>query len=565
MKTDYKILLIDEPEHAQPISQLLTANGHLCNIASTKEEANTKITTWKPDLIVLNIFFLKFPSIDFLKKLKALPGAQNLQVLVTGYDENLKYFLGADKKIDALFKKPLDLENMRKFLRAHIKHDVKNPASILVIDNDTDSLEVFRRFLVTENYKPTIVETIADACEYLKHETPDAIIVSPLLNDGLGSEFVINNLKADGSQYANIPVAVISAFDFENPVQSGYITEYPELILPKADNNALLTQINALIKALADKQAVKHKVFIADDQTMLLALMKEMLTQSGFDVEVAEDGKETFEKIRHYNPDIIVLDYNLPYKNGFVLASELKADPLYAHIPIIILTALPDKQLKLRGLSLDIDDYLIKPVDSDELVARIRMVLKRTKRVLDANPLTHLPGNPSIQAYLEREIHLQNDFAVLYVDLNQFKAYNDVYGFEAGDKVIKATANILINQAKAEGKNSFLGHIGGDDFILVVNYNSAETIAGKILKDFDAIAPSFYSEEDRKLGYIIAEDRQGNEKKFPMVSISIGIVHNHEKTLKSFTQISEFGSELKHAAKMNPGSSYVIDRRSHDE
>ncbi len=205
---------------------------------------------------------------------------------------------------------------------------------------------------------------------------------------------------------------------------------------------------------------------------------------------------------------------------------------------------------------------MIKPVDTDELIARIRMIMKRTRQVLDSNPLTKLPGNPSIQANIERRLSRKEKFAVLYLDLNNFKAFNDIYGFEAGDKVIKSAATLIVNRTKnSEGGEAFIGHIGGDDFISVCSYDSAEEISRSIIRDFDAIAPSFYSEEDRTRGYIVTEDRLGKMQKFPLISISIGIVHNKDKDLTSFTQISEIGSELKHRAKQEGGSAYIVDRR----
>jgi len=262
------------------------------------------------------------------------------------------------------------------------------------------------------------------------------------------------------------------------------------------------------------------------------------------------------------HPDIIVLDYSMPRKDGLELAQELKNNPLFAHIPIIICTAYSEKQTKLKGLSMGIDDYLIKPVDTDELVARIRMILKRNKQVLDTNPLSKLPGNPSIQARVEREIAQGGKFAVLYLDLNNFKAYNDNYGFEAGDRVIKATANLLVKLTiQNENDKDFIGHIGGDDYIVVTAFDHCEELAKRIVTGFDEIAPSFYSKEDRERGSIVSTDRQGNIKKFPFLSISIGVVNNMTRPLVSFAQVSSIGTELKKAAKVAAKSNYIIDRR----
>ena len=163
---------------------------------------------------------------------------------------------------------------------------------------------------------------------------------------------------------------------------------------------------------------------------------------------------------------------------------------------------------------------------------------------------------------MEREIQKGATFAVLYLDLNNFKAYNDSYGFEAGDRVIKATANLLVKLTiQNELSQDFIGHIGGDDFIIVTTFEKSEELAQRILTGFDEIAPSFYKKEDRERGHIVSTDRQGNIKKFPFLSLYIGIVHNGIRPLTSFAQVSNIGTELKKAAKNSAKSSYVVDRR----
>jgi diguanylate cyclase (GGDEF)-like protein len=291
--------------------------------------------------------------------------------------------------------------------------------------------------------------------------------------------------------------------------------------------------------------------------------MKEMIEDAGFEVFTANDGVEAMTAVFECNPDIIVLDYNMPRKDGLAVAEDLKNNPLFAHIPIIIVTGAGDKKTKMKGLGMGIDDYLIKPVDTEELIARIRMILKRNKQVLDTNPLSKLPGNPSIQARVEREIQKNHEFAVLYLDLNNFKAYNDTYGFEAGDRILKATANLLVKLTiQNENSEDFIGHIGGDDFIVVTRYANSEELAKRIVSAFDEIAPSFYSKADRERGHIVSTDRQGNIKNFPFLSIAIGIVHNHTRPLASFAQVSNIGTELKKGAKRTDNkSNYIMDRR----
>lgn len=303
------------------------------------------------------------------------------------------------------------------------------------------------------------------------------------------------------------------------------------------------------------------KILLADDSHAIRFLVSEILTNAGFTVIEAEDGQEAIDKTYKENPDLLILDYEMPHKTGFDVVREVRSRTGYLHTPIIIFTAVSDKSTKLEGLGLDIDDYLTKPADEDEIVARVKLLLKRNKQKMDCNPLTRLPGNPSIQARVEQEIASGRTFSVLYCDLNNFKSFNDKYGFEAGDRVLKTESQIIVSAAMQDPA-SFVGHIGGDDFIVVCSFDKADTIAQEITSKTDAVAPSFYNEEDRTNGYMISTNRKGETEKFNFLSIGIGIVHNTKKPLTSFAMVSNIGSELKCLAKKHEnGSFYVMDRR----
>jgi len=304
------------------------------------------------------------------------------------------------------------------------------------------------------------------------------------------------------------------------------------------------------------------KILLADDSHAIRFLVSEILTNAGFTVIQAQDGQEAIDKTYKENPDLLILDYEMPQKTGFEVVKEVRSRTGYLHTPIIIFTAVTDKSTKLEGLGLDIDDYLTKPADEDEIVARVKLLLKRSQQKMDSNPLTHLPGNPSIQARIEREIATGNPFAVLYCDLNNFKSFNDKYGFEAGDHVLKTTADIIVAAARQD-PTSFVGHIGGDDFIVVCTFDKAEPIAKEITCKLDQAAPSFYNSQDRKQGYMLSTNRKGEEEKFPFLAIGVGIVHNTKRPLTSFAMVSSIGSELKCLAKQHEkGSYYALDRRS---
>jgi DNA-binding response OmpR family regulator len=303
-------------------------------------------------------------------------------------------------------------------------------------------------------------------------------------------------------------------------------------------------------------------VFIADDDPDLRDILRTVLESEGFAVVEAGDGATALEAIRARPPDLVILDYLMPRMTGPQICTELKQDTLLRHVPVIMLTGKTDVQDKVDGLNAGADDYLVKPFEPKELLARVQMVLRRTSRDLDANPLTRLPGNISIQRELETRLAAGTPIAVLYVDLDRFKALNDHYGFQRGDEVIRRTAQVLLDASRERGSpKDFVGHIGGDDFILITTPACAEALCRTIVERFDAAVPSFYDEADRARGHLFHTDRKGQTVKLPLLSLSIALVTNEEHRLTHPGQVAEIGAELKAYAKQFDRSLYVRERR----
>jgi PleD family two-component response regulator len=303
-------------------------------------------------------------------------------------------------------------------------------------------------------------------------------------------------------------------------------------------------------------------ILVADDDPDLRDILRSILEPAGFAVSEAMDGRSALLTIRGQPPDLVILDYLMPGLTGPEVCAELKQDLLLRHLPIIMLTGKSDVQDKVHGINAGADDYLIKPFEPQELLARVKMVLRRTSQDLEANPLTRLPGNVTIQRELEHRLAAGGPLAVCYLDLNRFKAFNDHYGFKRGDEVIKRTAKILLEASRAEGSpNDFLGHIGGDDFILITTVDCASRLCEAIIRNFDAMVPALYDEADRTRGYMLHTDRKGQPVKTPLLSISIALVTNEERALSHPGQIAERGAELKAYAKTLERSVYVRERR----
>jgi len=304
------------------------------------------------------------------------------------------------------------------------------------------------------------------------------------------------------------------------------------------------------------------KILIVDDDADIRDILKLTLGEEDYEIIEAPDGEEALKIIRSKPLDLVLLDYKMPKMDGRTLCHLIKKDLLLAHLPIIMVTGKGEINERIEGIDAGADDYIVKPFEPKELLARIRMVLRRTKRDLEANPLTRLPGNVAILNELSNCIEKKIPYAVCYVDLDKFKAYNDKYGFEHGDNVIRETARILLNATKEYGEaNDFVGHIGGDDFVVVTTPNLSDKICEKMIHDFDKISPSFYNQEDRENGYIIGYDRQSKIHKIQLLSVSIGVVTNEMREITHVAQISEIGAELKKLAKDMEKSNYVKDKR----
>ena len=306
----------------------------------------------------------------------------------------------------------------------------------------------------------------------------------------------------------------------------------------------------------------QYKLLLIDDEAQFRFMTKMGLEENKFTVLEANDGKEGLEILRSERPDLVLLDLNMPDPDGHKVCDIIKNDDTLRHIPVIILTTSDDLSDKLRGLEGGADDYITKTIDPKERAARIRAVIRRNLQNLDSNPLSHLPGNNKIQEMITKRMHSGEKFAVAYIDLDNFKAYNDKYGFMKGDEVILFSAQMIRDAVKflGEGKD-FIGHIGGDDFVIISTPEIIQKIGDEVIKQIDTGIGQFYSPEDRENGFIVTKDRQGVEEKFPMVSISIAVVDNLRHTFTNIGEIVKIVTELKKYAKQKEGSCLVIDKR----
>ena len=308
---------------------------------------------------------------------------------------------------------------------------------------------------------------------------------------------------------------------------------------------------------------MSERILVVDDDPDILQFVRLNLELDGFAVELAGGGREALEKAAEAPPDLMLLDVMMPEIDGLTVLRRLRSDPTTANIPVIVLTARSLAEDRVKGLDLGADDYITKPFDLEELIARVRTVLRRSQQMRDLSPLTGLPGNFRITGRLEEYLDAGEMVAVVHADLDNFKAFNDHYGFLRGDTVIKFTARTLLAAAEAvEDPIGFVGHVGGDDFVAIVHADNAVPFCEDIIGRFDDGILDYYDTADALQGYIEVTDRRGERHAFPMCSLSMGVATSEHRRLTSEWEASSIASEMKEVAKRTPGTNYQIDRRT---
>jgi diguanylate cyclase (GGDEF)-like protein len=313
----------------------------------------------------------------------------------------------------------------------------------------------------------------------------------------------------------------------------------------------------------ADGVGGGESLLVVDDDPFIARLLEIELRAAGYDVRVAADGALALDAARERCPDLVLADVMMPNMDGFELTRRLRQDPRTATVSVIMLTARGLSADKLEGFAIGADDYIVKPFDTPELLARIRGVLRRSRDTRTQSPLTGLPGNVRIEEEIDARVERTEPFAILYADLDHFKAYNDHYGFMRGDEVIQTTARLIGDVARGASEGSaFVGHVGGDDFVVVVMPEQAERVAGALVAAFDEAAPGFYDDADRERGFIEVTNRRGELQRFGMLTLSIGIASTANRSFQHYAEAVAVATEMKQYTKESQRSSWAIDRRA---
>lgn len=305
-----------------------------------------------------------------------------------------------------------------------------------------------------------------------------------------------------------------------------------------------------------------QEIYIIDDDNKLIQNIKQMFEQ---------EKEYTFKSVKTKDidialkniPSLIIINEDGTGKEIIELCEQIRENEDNSITPIIVLGQDRDKEHRISILQRNVEYYIVKPIDQDYLYYTVKNLVRLMYMNRRVSPLTGLPGNVQIQTEMKKRLLKKEKFAVLYLDLDNFKSYNDLYGFTKGDEIIKFTARTISrNIHNCDSENSFIGHIGGDDFIAIVSDTDYEQICKDIIKDFDENVLNYFAKEDIQKGYLEVANRRGIMEQFPLTSISIGVVDVDEERFKNTLEIGEVGAQVKHIAKTTMGSSYAINRRN---
>ena len=306
-------------------------------------------------------------------------------------------------------------------------------------------------------------------------------------------------------------------------------------------------------------------IYIIDDEFDIRDKLKEIFKvdrEFRFRSVSADNVDEALKNI----PSLIIINEDTIEEDAINICKKIRENEDNTITPVIVLSKNRDHNHRIELLNLGILNYIISPIDEEYIFYTIKNILDLIYINRRVSPLTGLPGNVQIQAEIKKRFLSKETFAMMYVDLDNFKAYNDIYGFLKGDEIIKFTARTILKNVNIDEEgDSFVGHVGGDDFIAIVSSSNYDEICQNIVADFDLNVKNFFFDSDIEKGYLEVENRKGITEQFPLTSISIGVVEVDPNRFSNVLARGVAGASVKHLAKTIPGSTYVIDRRKHNE
>ena len=427
---------------------------------------------------------------------------------------------------------------------------------VLVVDADRYSAYILKGALMAAGHRVHVVHDADEALSWAREKKPELITVD-ILMPGIDGLALVEILKHDPETRKSPVVVISNATREERAIGAG-----ADGWLPKPVDVDKLRELS--VRLIAERgRAARVKVMVCDDDAGIRMISREVLENAGYLVREAENGHQAIEEARTFRPDLMLLDVMMPDLDGFATAKRFRSEAAGAMTPVIFVSARGQTADKVRAFKLGADDYLVKPFDAAELVARVEKALERRGRELDASPTTKLPGAGAIESEIERRLGEGGDLAFCYLDLDNLKAFNDYYGYAKADGVIRQTGDLVREViAREGGPEDFIGHIAGDDFVFITSSERVDRVCRSICESFDRLVPLYYNKGDRERTYIEAPDRYGVTRRFPIMSVSIAALttrRGEPSPFKGYADLASAAAEAKQRAKAIPGSSYVRD------
>lgn len=302
-------------------------------------------------------------------------------------------------------------------------------------------------------------------------------------------------------------------------------------------------------------------IFIIDQDESILKQIKERFKKEN-EYKFSNITTSEIDIALRNIPSLIIINEDTVNEEVAPLCKKIRENEDNSITPIIVLSSNKNKEHRLEVLKNEVEYYILMPLDDDYLYYTIKNIIRLMYTNRRVSPLTGLPGNVQIQAEMKKRLLNKESFGVLYFDLDNFKAYNDIYGFLQGDEIIKFTSRTILKNVHTEDNDCFVGHIGGDDFLAMVGEDADyEKICQDVIAEFDLGIKKYFSDTDLERGYFEIANRKGILEQFPLTSISIGVVIADQKRFYNTLEIAEVGAQVKHTSKIIMGSSYVIDKR----
>ena len=306
-----------------------------------------------------------------------------------------------------------------------------------------------------------------------------------------------------------------------------------------------------------------HDIYIiSNDKKEIEELRKSFKIEQDEYNFISIDASEIEVALRNI-PAMIIIDEESVNANFVAFCKSVRENEDNAITPLVVLSSNKDRDHMLDILKTDVDYFVKKPIDNEYLFFVIRNLISLLSKNRRISPLTGLPGNVQIQAEMKKRLLNKEAYGILYFDLDNFKAYNDVYGFANGDEIIKFTARVITKHIHLiKNSDNFVGHIGGDDFVAIVSPTDYDKVCKDIISEFDKYAVTYYNEIDVERGFVEVANRRGIIEQFPLTTISIAVLEVDPRIYKTTLEIGEVASQIKHRAKTMVGtSSYFINRR----